>query len=104
MISAGDLNKRLSLQTKTITTNAVGEEEEAWTTLATVWAGQKLLTVKDVNRQQGQKDQAEIKFIIRYRKDVTTAMRVLYRDQTYYITGTEETLDPDGLLIFVRKS
>lgn len=104
MISAGELDKRVTLQSKSSTRNSFGEQVDGWADLATVWAGKKLLTMKDVARAQGQSNQAEIKFLVRHRSDVTTAMRLTYKGEAYLITELEETLDGTGLFIHARKA
>lgn len=38
MIAAGKLNRRIELQSKTVTRDAMGGESITWTTQATVWA------------------------------------------------------------------
>ncbi|MCD1591807.1 phage head closure protein [Qipengyuania citrea] len=104
MIKAGDLNQRLALETKTFTENSFGEREDSWQTLATVWAAKRLFSQKDIAKQSGELSQAEVKFLIRYRSDVTSDMRFQYKGDTYYITALEETLDDTGLIIFGRKN
>lgn len=104
MIEAGRLNRRITIQQKSSTANSFGEPENGWTDVTRVWAELKTLTVKDVNRQHGQKEQAEAKFLIRHRTDVTTTMRLQHNGSTYYVVGTEEYQDGEGLLLFVRRT
>jgi len=38
MLNAGKLNRRITLQSKTVTRDAMGGESITWTTQATIWA------------------------------------------------------------------
>ena len=103
MIDAGALNRRIKIESKTATTNTFGEEVATWNEVATVWAQKQTLTVKDVNRQQGQSAKAEARFLIRHRDDLDSTMRVIYKGDVLYITGIEDYQDAVGQLLYVRR-
>lgn len=81
MLSIGDLRDRVVIQQSTETTPADGARAVSWSALATVWA--------QVQPWEGQTDEsmraaavtptARYKVVIRYRPDVTAAMRLLWR-------------------------
>ncbi|MEV4934927.1 phage head closure protein [Sphingobium sp. LSP13-1-1.1] len=102
-MKAGDLKQRITFLSSTTTTNDIGEVvEDAPTEVATVWAAKYQLTVKDITRAAGQSAQAEVKFLIRYRADITTKMIVQHKGVTYAITGLEEYEAGQGLFVMVR--
>ena len=102
-MKAGDLKYRIAIKQAGTTTDALGQEIEGTpTVLATVWAAKYALSTKDVSRQAGLKEQAEAKFAIRYRADITTQMTVEFDGKPYQIIGTEEFEDRIGLYLFVR--
>lgn len=100
---AGDLKYRIAIKQAVSTTDALGQEiESAPAVIGTVWAAKYALSTKDVAKQSGQQEQAEAKFGIRYRGDITTSMTVEFDGKQYQITGTEEFEDRVGLYLFVR--
>lgn len=103
-MNAGALRHRITiLTTGGPTTNDIGEEiSGAPLVVATVWAAKWQLTAKDVSRAAGQVSQAEAKFLIRHRSDLTTQMTVLHKGVSYAITGLEDFEDGKGLFIMVR--
>ncbi len=102
-MKAGDLKHRITINTVTRSTDALGQENEATPShFATVWAAKLQLTSKDIAKQAGTQEQSEIKLLIRYLADITTAMTVVFRGRTYAINGTEEYADREGLFLFVR--
>jgi len=102
-MNAGKLRHRVTILTTSATTNDIGEVvEDSPVPLATVWAAKWQLTMKDVTRAAGQTAQAEAKFLIRYRDNITTSMTVQHKGKTYAITGLEEYEDGQGLFLMVR--
>jgi SPP1 family predicted phage head-tail adaptor len=102
-MEAGKLNHRITIQQPATATDALGQViEGSLADVATVWAAKWQLSTKDVSRQAGQTEQAEAKFLIRYRDNITTLMSVTFNGKRYQITGTEEFEDRVGLFLFVR--
>ncbi|WP_022682135.1 phage head closure protein [Sphingobium bisphenolivorans] len=103
-MNAGALRHRITiLTTISAMTNDIGEViEGAPLEVATVWAAKWQLTAKDISRAAGQVAQAEAKFLIRHRDDITTQMTVQHKGVTYAITGLEDFEDGQGLFLMVR--
>lgn len=102
-MKAGDLRHRIVILSSSTSTNDIGEVVEGTPLeVATVWAAKWQLTVKDISRAAGQVAQAEAKFLIRHRDDITTSMTVQHKGVIYAITGTEEYEDGQGLFLMVR--
>lgn len=54
---------------------------------ATVWANIEPLSVRDVINAQAAGSQARVRCVVRYRRDITSAMRVRHDGKTYKIDG-----------------
>jgi SPP1 family predicted phage head-tail adaptor len=83
MVRAGELDKQVLLQSRTVTRDGYGAEVEVWATRATVWAK----VVPGVGREwfaAGQ-TQSEISHTvtIRYRKGVKPSDRLKYGDRIF---------------------
>lgn len=87
MIKAGDLDRRITLQTATQTKDSAGHPVTAWTDLDTVWA-----QVRDIANQseEGISDglalaKRQCWVTVRYRDDIGANMRILHDDRTLHI-------------------
>lgn len=90
-MQAGRLNRRITIEEKSVARDSYGGESITWSAVATVWAavlpirGREYVAI----RQAG----AELttRFLIRYMAGITPAMRVVYDGAAYYI---REVIDP----------
>lgn len=86
---AGQLDRRITIQTFSETTDSFGQEVKSFSTLASVWAN----VVEKVGREgeDGEMIAAtkKVEFIIRYRTDVDEEMRILYNNNTYKIQAIQ---------------
>ena len=86
----GNLDRRITVQTSTTSTDAVGQPIETWATYRKAWA---MLTYDrgDEYFEADQKTAVRIvKFIIRYDSGVTEKMRICYGSGLYDIRAIEE--------------
>lgn len=77
-MQAGRLNKRVKLQTKTVTQDGYGAALATWADTATVWAAVEPLQGREFWAQQQVQSEVTTRVRIRYRAGVVPAMRVLY--------------------------
>ena len=86
---AGQLDRRITIQTFSETTDNFGQEVKSFSTLASVWAN----VVERVGREgeDGEMIAAtkKVEFIIRYRTDVDEEMRITYNSNTYKIQAIQ---------------
>ena len=83
------------------TTDAIGGQQVVYTVeLATVWAHWRGLTTRESLIAQGQQTMPAARLVIRYRADVTTALRVRRGDSgpLYEVMSVN---DPDGRRIWL---
>lgn len=83
MLNAGNLDQRITIEQKTVTDNDRGEAIASWSTLATVWAQAEPLRGREFFAAAQMQETVDVKFTIRYRADITSQMRVLWRGQAY---------------------
>jgi len=86
----GRLDRWITIQQNTTAQDSAGEPIKTWATFATVWA--EVVPVGGTEIFQAQQFGAEtvVKFRIRYRGDVTRAMRVNYDSDNFDITDVAE--------------
>ena len=88
----GRLNRRVTIQSKSVTRDAYGAEVITWAHVVEVWAA--VLPVRGREYVALREAQADLttRFVIRYRAGITPAMRVVYGDANYDI---EEVIDAE---------
>lgn len=86
---AGQLDRRITLQTFSEATDAFGQEVKSYSTLATVWAK----VVEKVGKESEEGDiiaaTKKVEFMIRYRTDVNEQMRISYNSNIYKIKAIQ---------------
>jgi SPP1 family predicted phage head-tail adaptor len=99
---SGRLDRRLTLQRRTLIENDYGEAVETWTTLATVWA--EKIPVRGSERYASMQTVAEVeeRFKIRYRKGLTPLDRVVCEGITYDVLGVLEIGRREGWEILAK--
>ena len=96
----GNLNRRITLQSRTQTRDALGGRSEAWTEDFKAWA--ELMSDSQVEKVVGESDRAATSrhFKIHWRNDIDARdHRVLYGGQTYAIKGIKEIGIKTGLVL-----
>ena len=93
MARAGRFNVQVTIQQKSVTQDTTwGTEVVTWTALDTVWADvQDILPSRSEAVQQGLSvGRQQVRIRIRYRTDITSAMRIVVHDESdeiYQIVG-----------------
>ena len=92
----GDLRRRITIESQTLSSDANGQEIITWGTLAEVWARMTFETSM-TSENGGESVEADqrvaqriVKFTIRFRDDVDATCRILYDSKYYFITGVEQ--------------
>jgi SPP1 family predicted phage head-tail adaptor len=77
---AGDLDQRIIVEQRAAATqNGLGENTSPWTLLATLWAYAEPLRGREFFSAAQQQQVTDVRFVVRYRADISAAMRVLWR-------------------------
>ncbi|RWN33432.1 phage head closure protein [Mesorhizobium sp.] len=87
MISSGELDRRIDLQSFTSTPNDYNEDVPTFATYATVWA--KMEFHKSTEGEAASRQYAEmgLYFTIRYRADISPEHQIVFEGNTYRILG-----------------
>lgn len=82
---AGQLDRRITIQSFSTTTDAFGQKIKSFGTLANVWA--KVVEKVGDEGENGDMISAtkRVDFFIRYRSDINEQMRITYNNETYKI-------------------
>ena len=94
-LNAGDLNRRVVITQRDSGVDAAGQPVTTWSTLATVWASVKAPAGKaQAERMSADRSTSVVAYSvrIRYRTDVTAAMRAEIAGQVYDIEQVVQDL------------
>lgn len=86
-MNIGALDQRVTLQARSVVTDAHGQDTITWVDIATVWAqcqavrGREFFAAAQVQQEQ------TVKVRIRYRADVSPLTRLLWQGRAHDITG-----------------
>lgn len=78
MIAAGRLDQRVTLQQKSVTRNAIGEEVVAWQDVATAWAEVRQLRGREFFAGAQMQDAVDVRVRLRWRSGVTRDQRLVW--------------------------
>lgn len=87
-LDVGKLRHRLKILAPIETQDAVtGEISSSWYELAAVWGSFEPYSTKDMLAAAALQDKTSIRAVVRFRDDITSKMRVSFRDKLYEISG-----------------
>lgn len=93
MLSAGSLQRRITIQAQTTTQDSYGAEQQTWNDVLSCWASIKAASSREVYAAAGFVSQLSHIVTIRYTTTaITSAMRVLYGTRTFLV---QAVVDPD---------
>lgn len=84
-LNAGSLNTTVVIQQRASGQDAAGQPSATWDTVATVWANVRHPTGNEAMRADKDISINSVRVRIRYRTDVTPAMRLTHGSATYQI-------------------
>jgi SPP1 family predicted phage head-tail adaptor len=93
-MQAGQLNNPITLQQPSVAVDALGQRVETWVNVDTVWARAQPVRGREYFAAGQVQSETAVKFTIRWRADVSGAMRVLWRGLAHAIVA--EPIDVDG--------
>ncbi|HEB79289.1 MAG TPA: head-tail adaptor protein [Rhodospirillales bacterium] len=87
MAPAGQLNKRLHLQERTVSVDASKHQTTSYADRGTVWGKVEPLAGREFFEAQTMKNEVTHRIVIRYRSDVTPRHRLIFRARTFAIVS-----------------
>ena len=97
------MDRRVTIESYTTTTDSWGHPTKTWSTHATVWANKKEVKAIERTEQSQIVALSYTQFRIRYLSSVDTTMRISYDSKYYYITGVKELGRQEGLEILTEE-
>lgn len=91
IVNIEDLRYRITLQRKTITTDANGIETVTWVDYKTVWAAYEPLGGREYYAAAATQSQDNVTFHIRYQKDITPDLQIVFGELIYQILNVNDT-------------
>jgi len=95
---AGRLNRRVTIKSRTETSDSQGGYTTTWSTLASVWAEIVPISAREAFHRQGLQPGTTHRFKIRYRSDVDTTQQIYLGDRVFYIRGIQNLDERDRWL------
>jgi len=86
-LNAGQRNKIITIQTKTMSTDDYGGQVETWADFTKVWAAVWPLKGRELFAAQAAKSETTVRFNIRWIAGLSESMRIVYNGKNYDITG-----------------
>lgn len=80
-LGAGQFDQRVTLQAKSVTRSAIGEEIVTWEPVAELWARVEPIRGREWFAAAQMQDATDHRVTIRYRAGVTRDMRVVWRGE-----------------------
>lgn len=96
---AGDLDRRITIQSVTTVQNSYGDPVESWSTFASVWASVKPYRGNEEFDAEHHRSEELKVFKIRYRQGLNHKMRIVYEGANYDIRSIKEIGRREGLEI-----
>lgn len=97
-MQAGHLNRRITLQQRTAGQDATGQPVQTWTDVATVWAGIKAKTGRELDLAKSVQSEVSHTITIRYRTGISAAMRAVLGTRIFNIAAVIDRYDAHRFL------
>ncbi len=104
-MSAGKLDRRLTIQRRVTTLDSYGQQSTGWTNIATVWGNVKPVGGREKMRSGALESTLTHTVMVRYRTDLMPAIeadawRILYGSRVLQITKAMDRDDARRYIIF----
>lgn len=101
-MNIGRLDRRITLQTATVTRDEWNHPTEAWTDVATVWATKQPRKATEPTEVAQVVALQVVDWFIRHRTDIGAGDRISYAGSIYEITGVQEIGRAEGLRLITE--
>lgn len=102
-IESGKLDRTLELLTNTVGTDEFGQKIETFATLATIFAQRLEMRTQDAARAGARETYSIARYLIRWRADLTTGMRIRTDEKLYDVIDIDEPDRRASLIITLEE-
>lgn len=102
-LETGKLKDRVTIQSKIETRDDYGQPIKTWVDVAGVWAWVKFNNGTEYNTGGAQQAETSASIRIRWREDLDTSMRVLFKTKIYNIKAVLPSSDKDYVDLAVNE-
>lgn len=95
----GQLDRRITIQSRTVTRDETGSRVEKWADLTSVWAKLEKTTADESEIADSERPRQKMTWRIRHMAIDSTTHRVTHKGKTYEITGITEAGGRQSFLI-----
>jgi SPP1 family predicted phage head-tail adaptor len=89
-IESGKLDRKLELLTRAAVRDELGQEISSFESVITIWAERLEMRTQDAARAGGRETFAMARYLIRWRDNLDTGMRIRTDGKLYDVLGIEE--------------
>lgn len=97
-VAIGQMRERVQITSQTQAIDAAGQITTTWTPVATTWARMRPLHAREVQLAGRDEGARGYKMTIRYRSDITTNSRILWRGRNFDVQGLLDRTEQRVLL------
>jgi len=87
LANVGKMRERVAVYSQSQSVSAAGEITSSWALTTTIWARVEPLSATQIVLANRDDAQRIYKMIARYRTDITTTSRVIWRNRKFDVTG-----------------
>ena len=96
-MNSGKMDRRVTIQSYTVTTDDWGHPSKTWSTHSTVWASKRDVALREPTELLQQVGYVKTHWIVRYDSNLDVTMRVVYDNKHYYVIGVREIGREEGM-------
>jgi len=93
MLYSGELRHRITLESPTYVQDSTGDMVADWDIYKKVWAQIKLKSGRELVAAQAEQSKLLGEIIVRYDENITSSMKISYRDKFYNIEAVAQDRD-----------
>lgn len=102
MVDVGKLNRRITFLRMETEEDEMEQSKSEWKEYCTVWATVKPYKSSEYNFMEKLKPEVTHRMYIRFRKDISADMRILFRGHTYAISGPPLDMDDQHRMLEIQ--
>lgn len=102
MLQAGKFDRLITIEQRSASKNASGEDDYTWSTYASVWASKRDKSGTEYWESDQENAEVITEFIIRYNSGVKAEMRISYDSKVYDIVEILEIGRTEGMKIMAK--